>query len=71
MTKSNTNEEEEAKIVASTESEVAEEKPKAIPPKPPISRSGPAYPAAHQFRGAQGNNMNNRQRPGRAANRGR
>lgn len=51
--------------------EATTEKPKAIPPKPPISRNGPAFPAAHQFRGAQGNNMNNRQRPGRAANRGR
>lgn len=51
--------------------EAPEEKTKPVPPKPPISRSGPAFPAAHQFRGTQGNNMNNRQRPGRAANRGR
>ncbi|PIZ01931.1 hypothetical protein COY60_01005 [Candidatus Gracilibacteria bacterium CG_4_10_14_0_8_um_filter_38_28] len=50
---------------------VVEEKPKAVPPKPPISRSGPVFPPAHQFNGARGNNMNNRQRPGRAANRGR
>ncbi|MDD5376829.1 MAG: hypothetical protein PHH16_01805 [Candidatus Gracilibacteria bacterium] len=52
-----------------TEETVEEVKP--LPPKPPISRSGPAFPPAHQFRGTQGNNMNNRQRPGRAANRGR
>lgn len=53
------------------EVEAAKEKPKAIPPKPPISRSGPSFPAAHQFRGSQSGAMNNRQRPGRAANRGR
>lgn len=48
-----------------------EEPSKALPPKPPISRSGPVFPPAHQFRGTSGNTMNNRQRPGRAANRGR
>ena len=53
------------------EVKTTEEKPKAVPPKPPISRSGPSFPAAHNFRGTSGNNMNNRQRPGRAANRGR
>ena len=53
------------------EVKATEEKPKAVPPKPPISRSGPVFPPAHQFNGARGNNMNNRQRPGRAANRGR
>jgi len=51
--------------------ETAEEKPKAVPPKLPISRSGPVFPQAHQFRGSQGGAMNNGQRPGRAANRGR
>ncbi|EKD30102.1 MAG: hypothetical protein ACD_78C00156G0008 [uncultured bacterium (gcode 4)] len=51
--------------------DTVEEKPKAIPPKPPISRSGPAFPPVHQFRGSQAGAMNNRQRPGRAANRGR
>lgn len=50
---------------------VEAEKAKPVPPKPPISRSGPAFPQAHQFRGPQGHNVNNRQRPGRAANRGR
>ncbi|MDP2103501.1 MAG: hypothetical protein Q8K26_01105 [Candidatus Gracilibacteria bacterium] len=51
---------------------VVEEKPKPLPPKPPISRSGPVFPNANQFRGGQSNNINNnRQRPGRAANRGR
>ena len=66
MTSSNNNEEEDIETIESVE-----EKPKAIPPKPPISRNGPSFPSAHQFRGTQGNNMNNRQRPGRAANRGR
>ena len=51
--------------------EVAEEKVKVIPPKPPISRSGPTFPVGNQFRGSQAGAMNNRQRPGRAANRGR
>ncbi len=51
--------------------EVAEEKVKVIPPKPPLSRSGPVFPAGNQFRGSQAGAMNNRQRPGRAANRGR
>lgn len=63
--------EEEISVEATETVEAAEEKPKVIPPKPPISRSGPVFPQAHQFRGSQGNNMNNRQRPGRAANRGR
>lgn len=63
--------EEEITAEVTAKTEVEAEKPKIVPPKPPISRSGPAFPAAHQFRGAQGNNMNNRQRPGRAANRGR
>jgi hypothetical protein len=56
---------EEVKVV------IAEEKPKPLPPKPPISRSGPAFPMGNQFRGSQAGAMNNRQRPGRAANRGR
>lgn len=51
--------------------EISEEKPKNIPPKPPISRSGPVFPVGNQFRGSQASAMNNRQRPGRAANRGR
>jgi hypothetical protein len=50
---------------------LAEEKPKAVPPKPPISRSGPIFNNGNQFRGSQAGAMNNRQRPGRAANRGR
>ncbi|MDD2891946.1 MAG: hypothetical protein PHQ95_03195 [Candidatus Gracilibacteria bacterium] len=53
------------------EVKTTEEKQKVVPPKPPISRSGPAFPIAHQFHGSRGNNINNRQRPGRAANRGR
>ena len=53
------------------EEEIIEEKPKNIPPKPVISRSGPVFSNANQFRGWQGNNINNRQRPGRAAWRGR
>lgn len=53
------------------EMKIEKEEPKVVPPKPPISRSGPAFPPAHQFHGTRGNNMNNRQRPGRAANRGR
>lgn len=53
------------------EVKVTEEKPKAVPPKPPISRSGPVFPMGNQFRGSQAGAMNNRQRPGRAANRGR
>ncbi|MDD5197567.1 MAG: hypothetical protein PHN60_01765 [Candidatus Gracilibacteria bacterium] len=51
--------------------DTAEEKPKPLPPKPPISRSGPVFPMGNQFRGSQAGAMNNRQRPGRAANRGR
>lgn len=68
MTKNTADEED---LLAETAEKPKEEKPKAVPPKPPISRNGPAFPQAHQFRGSQGNNMNNRQRPGRAANRGR
>lgn len=50
----------------------AEEKPKPMPPKPPISRSGLAFPSANQFRGGQhGNMFSGKRRPGRAANRGR
>ena len=29
------------------EVKATEEKPKAVPPKPPISRSGPVFPPAH------------------------
>lgn len=61
----------EEEIIAETPEVVAEEKPKPLPPKPPISRSGPAFPVGNQFRGSQAGAMNNRQRPGRAANRGR
>ncbi|EKD44775.1 MAG: hypothetical protein ACD_71C00009G0002 [uncultured bacterium (gcode 4)] len=51
---------------------IVEEKPKPTPPKPPISRSGPTFPAANQFRGGQhGNMFSGKRRPGRAANRGR
>lgn len=46
------------------------EKPKPLPPKLPVSKA-PAFFNANQFRGPQGNNFNNRQRPGRAAGRGR
>ena len=63
--------EENKDLLTEIEIEIPEEKAKTLPPKPLISRSGPAFPVAHQFRGAQGNNINNRQRPGRAANRGR
>ena len=66
----------EKEIISETEAEIteketvkAEEQPKAVPPKPPVSRSGPVFPPAHQFHGARGNMINNRQRPGRAANR--
>ncbi|MDD2916938.1 MAG: hypothetical protein PHH70_03805 [Candidatus Gracilibacteria bacterium] len=71
MSKAIKNEEETPAIEVSEEAKITEEKSKALPPKPPISRSGPAFPPAHQFHGTRGNNMNNRQRPGRAANRGR
>lgn len=63
--------EEEILVEAIEEVKVMEEKPKALPSKPPISRSGPAFPMGNQFRGSQAGAMNNRQRPGRAANRGR
>lgn len=53
------------------EMNVIEEKSKVVPLKPPISRSGPTFPVGNQFRGSQAGAMNNRQRPGRAANRGR
>lgn len=33
------------------EEEIIEEKPKNIPPKPVISRSGPVFSNANQFRG--------------------
>lgn len=67
MTKPTKDEEEVPEVAEKT----VEEKPKAVPPKPPISRNGPAFPQANQFRGSQAGAMNNRQRPGRAANRGR
>lgn len=51
---------------------IVEEKQKPTPPKPPISRAGPAFPSANQFRGGQyGNVFSGKRRPGRAANRGR
>jgi len=61
----------EAELTEKETEKASEEKPKTVPPKPPISRSGPAFPPAHQFHGTRGNMINNRQRPGRAANRGR
>lgn len=53
------------------EKEVVKEEVKPLPPKPPISRNGPTFPMANQFRGPRGGNNFNKQRPGRAAGRGR
>lgn len=36
--------------IQTEETKAVEEKPKAPAPKPPISRSGPAFPQGNQFR---------------------
>ncbi len=41
---------EEETPLETTEVVVENEEVKPLPPKPPISRSGPAFPPAHQFR---------------------
>ncbi len=49
----------------------AEEKPKTSLPKPVVPRPGYSYNNGNSFKGAPGKTINNRQRPGRAAGRGR
>ena len=68
MTQENKNEEENMQE-SSQEWEVQELQKPAIPVQK-VSRT-PSFPNAHQFGKGSFNNFNNKQRPGRAAARGR
>ncbi|MDD2487166.1 MAG: hypothetical protein PHS92_02270 [Candidatus Gracilibacteria bacterium] len=71
MKKSDANEKDKIEDIIE-EIEVIEEKPKPVLPKVPVQKAGPIFPNANRFgRGMQGSSTNNRQRPGRAAGRGR
>lgn len=71
MPTSHENEDEEA-IPENTKSPEAEKEDiKNAPPKPPIIRPVSPFANAHQFKGGRSNNFGNKQRPGRAAGRGR
>lgn len=50
---------------------VEKEIPKNIPPKPPVTRPISPFANANQFKIGRSNNFGNKQRPGRAAGRGR